>query len=772
MPYEVIASRTQLAGRLLETASLFVLLAVIGLRPLVGESYDLAGLNLTAALEGVSDPLPLHTLLIDAAILAAALGWAVGHGLQPQRRYRWCGLEAGLALVLVAVVASCAAAGHKRVALNASVDWVSMALIAVVLVQVLRERRRVRLALCVIVASAAVQAYQCFDQVFYTFPETERLYEEQREAFWQAQGVPLDSAQVISFEKRMWAREASGYLAHSNVAGAYLVLTFFAALGAAAGRLGRASVAVDRIVFLAMCVVAVFLFAATLLTHSFGAMAAGAVGFALAVARRLGRGWIEAHRRPALLLGWALVGGGVLAVVAHGRAHGSLPGASLNFRWGYWTASSRLIANHPWTGVGRENFGDAYLKYKPITAPEEVKNPHNFLVAAAAEWGVPGLLGVLAMLVGGSITATRPLPESGPEAPGSTLAIPAAGHPRLWMLLLALCFFGVRLHLLGSDNRAYWFVETVPPAMVWLAVFAVCAFGPDPWRYSGRDGWLRMAVLINCGLFAFLLQDTINFALIVPGAATTVFAVVGVAVAARQVPPPRRGALDGERQGWWRWGFATAAGLALALVVGFIIPPVWRATDAVVRARAQRQNPVRGAPEAHPTDLLYRQAVLADPLDPTAAAERAEWLERVAESATNATAVLREASASMAEAIARSPANVAYHRARTGIILALARLTHDPVDRARALEEAERAIALYPARPESYIDLANLQVWVGRTEERAELVITAVTNYRRALDLNAQRPAWEEIRRFSPARIEATLNSIAEAEAWLAERPN
>ena len=771
VPYEVIESRGRLLGRLVETAGLFVLLTVIGLRPLIGESYDLAGLSFTAALEGLSDPLPLHTLLLDVAILAGAAAWAIGHGLQPQWRYRWSGLEVGWILVLVASIVSCVFAHQKRVAINGAVDWVAMATIPMVLTQVLRERRIVRLTLCVIVASAAVQAYRCFDQSWVTFPETERMYQERREAFWQAQGVPLDSAQVVSFERRMQAREASGYLAHSNVAGAYLGLAFFAALGMAARRWERGATWDDRAVFLAILAVAGAFFGAMLLTHSRGAVVACVGGLAVAALRFGARRWFDVHRLWAWILGWGLIAGGVLAVVGHGWHHGGLPSASLNFRWAYWTASSRLIADHAWTGVGRENFGDAYLRYKTIAAPEEVKNPHNFLVTAAAEWGIPGLVGVLAMLIGASFTVTRPLADTISSADGAKSAIPATGHPRLWMLLLAVSFFGIRLRLLGSDNPDFLFVETVVPAMAWLGVFALGAYGPDPWRRSGREGWLRLAVLINCGLFAFLLQDTINFALLVPGAATAFFALVGVAIAARQVPPPRRSVPDEGRTGPARWGFAVAAFAGLLFVGGGIIPPVWRATYAVEEARQSRANPVTALFEDHPAYRRYQEALRDDPFDPTPAVELSDWLQTVASSGAGPERPLRAALAASAEAIARSPDNAGFHRRRAQLALTLARVTQSADDRATALVSAQRALELYPTRPGGYADLAAVETWTARSEDRPLLMRSAIEHYRRALALDAERPAWEEIRRFRPAQVAEIQALVAECETWLAGRP-
>ena len=41
-----------------------------------------------------------------------------------------------------------------------------------------------------------------------------------------------------------------------------------------------------------------------------------------------------------LAIGWTAAGLAALAVIGHGVAHGGLPGQSLNFRWGYWTATA------------------------------------------------------------------------------------------------------------------------------------------------------------------------------------------------------------------------------------------------------------------------------------------------------------------------------------------------------------------------------------------------------------------------------------------------
>ncbi|MCP4592360.1 MAG: hypothetical protein GY842_16630, partial [bacterium] len=319
MQYEAGRSWREDAARILETGARFVLLAVIGLRPLISESYDLAGMTMTRVLEGVADSLPLHTLLIDLAILGSVLAWALAHGLAGRRRYRWCGLEIGLAMVVIAAVISSLWASNQRVAINASVDWISTAGLSVVLVQLLRDSRHLRLTLCVIVASGAAQAYYCFDQVFVGFEETEQVYREHREAFWEAQGVSLDAPQVELFESRLEAREASGYLSHSNIAAAHLLVAWFAMLAVLAGGWGVGRRTGEGYAGLLVGGLgALGLGWAMVLTHGLGALLAGGVGLALWAARRLARRWIDPRPGRALSFVGAMVVGGSVAVIAYG----------------------------------------------------------------------------------------------------------------------------------------------------------------------------------------------------------------------------------------------------------------------------------------------------------------------------------------------------------------------------------------------------------------------------------------------------------------------
>ncbi|MEE9293377.1 MAG: hypothetical protein V3W34_00215, partial [Phycisphaerae bacterium] len=140
-------------ARSIEAVCLFLLLAVVGLRPLIAERYDSTTLEMTRALGLVEEASPTTTLLIDGVIMLASVGWLLAGALTGDRSYRRCGIEWGALIILLAAAVSCVAAGQRRLAVNGALDWLCCILLAVVLVQLLRDRWRIRLALCVVLAS-------------------------------------------------------------------------------------------------------------------------------------------------------------------------------------------------------------------------------------------------------------------------------------------------------------------------------------------------------------------------------------------------------------------------------------------------------------------------------------------------------------------------------------------------------------------------------------------------------------------------------------------
>ncbi len=740
-------------ARSIEAVCLFLLLAVVGLRPLIAERYDSTTLEMTRALGLVEEASPTTTLLIDGVIMLASVGWLLAGALTGDRSYRRCGIEWGALIILLAAAVSCVAAGQRRLAVNGALDWLCCILLAVVLVQLLRDRWRIRLALCVVLASGVAQAVACFHQVHYSFEETEALYQEQRADIWSRQNVPLDSAQVELFENRMHSREAFGYLSHSNVAGAYLVLCGLTAAGLGLARWKAGATAAVRATSLVGFLVAAVVLAAAMLTHSRGALAGGAVAAGLCLFRLVYDNVCRRHARALFRYGWAaliLVG---VAVVGHGLYHGSLPGRSLSFRWHYWTASAQMVSDHPWTGVGSGNFGRHYLQYKPIASPEEVTNPHNFVVSAAAEWGLAGALGVLMMLYGasrviclGGQAATvreRARPSEPRPSGGSRADWPSPSRAKMFGsgLLLAGMIFLVRVPLLGSDDPYHLYFETMLPLLSWAATFSLLIIAPI-------GSIATLITVMGFALVGFLLQDTINIATSVPPALTTVWACFSIVVAARygeeESAPSRRIAAP--------IAAVCIAGVLLsACAAGIIVP--------AARANADLQD-ARRADSPTAALALYDRAADLDTWDSTALFEATRLLRGLAINGPEPKQAIDQAIRRIDTAIERDRFNIRLHREKNRCYSFRAGITKSEDDLTAAIAAAGMVFQLYPSDPASHVLLADAWAARGLAKLDGRDINQAIGHYEKALGIDDARPEWEVVRRLRPAERQALASRI------------
>jgi O-antigen ligase len=94
---------------------------------------------------------------------------------------------------------------------------------------------------------------------------------------------------------------------------------------------------------------------------------------------------------------------GVRGTVA---AMGDFGGYSMQGRLRFWDAAWRMFLDHPLTGIGLGNFGSRFPQYQRDWVYYS-NDPHSWLLQLPAELGVPGLLLVLALLVGLVIWARR-----------------------------------------------------------------------------------------------------------------------------------------------------------------------------------------------------------------------------------------------------------------------------------------------------------------------------------------------------------------------------
>lgn len=765
--------------RAIETASLFALIVVTALRPLIGESYDPAGSPLTAALSGVSDPSPLRTLVFDVVIMLAVAGWLTARALGPPRRYRRTGLEWGAGLVVIAALVSCLVAGNKRLAINASIDWLCYPLLTIALVQLMHRPWQRRLVLAAVLASACAQSTQCFEQYFVGFDETWEHYQSIKEGFWARQGVDAGSAKIETFERRMRAREATGFMPHGSITGSYLVLCGMAAVGIAMARWRRAVDAARWPLFMASSAAAAFIVAAALLTKSLGAVIAGIVGIVLWLVVSVLRPWIDVHRRKAFFIGWIAVACGAVCVVGYGLRHDRLPGWSLTFRWQYWQASSELIADHALTGVGRENFGRHYLQYKSIESPEEVANPHNLFVQAAADWGLLGLIGVVTMLIGGSravcfrsrgcIDVRATLPAQDPRiAIRGRRAGGSSGRPTViaWVVAIMVATIGIRVLLIRTDDPNFFYYAYYTSVTLGLSLligFAIFGIGWDKEASQPDPSTGLVGAGIAIGLFTFVLHDMINFATFIPATATTFFALLAVSIAQRFAEEPTIQPCGARR----RWLPPMALFAGIAVVAWTAVVPVARAGLFLKRARLAGRELVPAPVIGQVAYDYFQRAAQADPFDPTPYVERTRWLMAASTVPLLRDEALRLAVSSLDEAVKRDPLGSRLHRLRMQVFKTRAEATGSVEDRRAAIEAARRALELYPQDPAGIASLADRLLEAGEAASSDQLLEQAVATFERALKLDGERLSWEELHRFREKERRAIQSKIEHARRIL-----
>ncbi len=125
--------------------------------------------------------------------------------------------------------------------------------------------------------------------------------------------------------------------------------------------------------------------------------------------------------RAAAAGGAALLVLGVAAVAIPVARERLFSADTVNGRWLLWDESLKLIAEHPWTGVGPNGFVDAITGFHTLewavrvggTFPPD--SPHSWLLQAAAAGGLPLLLAaaVLAFLILRGASDTHPQPGTG-----------------------------------------------------------------------------------------------------------------------------------------------------------------------------------------------------------------------------------------------------------------------------------------------------------------------------------------------------------------------
>ena len=615
-------------------------------------------------------------------------------------------------------------ASDKFAALVTSFHMITAALLIWSTAQLIRSWLRLRIVAGICFGLLLAYLAQGLYYRFVDAPETAQFWRENKDRILRERGWDPNSFHAKQFERKLLNREMLGFNQSPNSYAAVIVMLSMIAAGATIQRYREGNPSAYAIVMVLPLVLLILYFTGT--KTAFGTLIIGAC--ILAGIRWL-LPWMIRTPRLAFGVGVAAVVLVALAVIGHGMYHGSLPGASMTFRWRYWVASQQLFRQHPLLGVGWSNFASHYLGVRLPIAAEEIRDPHNFIVRAFVELGAIGGILVLAWLGVTAWELTRPV------APPATAKSTAQSRRALGTISFTIAL-GIIVNLVASidwsQNSAFLMLEVVRRILFFgliLAGVLIVALRslrdqevddrPAPWVLYGTVA----------GLAVFFIHNMVDFVLAEPGA-LTLFAVIA-------------GAALGIRTNWSipvRHRALTIAGLsALGLVwvvsfLGFVLPVTdAEQQDAMGDEMLRSREPIRAA-------ALYRNAYDRMPLN-------AEYAYHAARAMMYGNENPAKVRAMLDTAVATDPMQVSYrllqanHEARGG-------------DPAIAKREYERSLALDPNNIRARLEYAEALITFNERPAAAQQI-------RIALEKNDQLHA-DEPKRLLPDELEKLRTKLKE----------
>ena len=700
------------------------------------------------------DPLPpdrteAARVTIALLLLTAIAMWLLAGGLDGRLVVRR-GWLAGLIVVFAGLaMASAWQASNQRDAMLVWLEQVSMLGAAFLAVQLCADRHRFSLAVIVLAGVAGAMALKGLYQVGVEIPERIADFEMYGETRLRQVGWAPGTPQAQMLEQRLRDSAPLGFLSLANVFASLLIVLLAAAGGLAVDRIvaavrsrrarpaDRPRGEVDLPTVAAVLITAAALSVAVVgvLTRSRGGIAAAIVA-ALAAAviyqwrDRLAQRWRLAVSVVAIV---AVLGG--TAVVACGLTRGSLPTKTMAFRWQYWQTSAEIVKEHPLLGVGPGNFATAYMQHRLPGAEEAVKMPHNVVMHALSQYGLPGGACYLAVLVCVAVGLARPRTHRDEDDDA-----PSSGRADIVLLLLVVAFVVAARATLSDAmiGPGAFFVMAILPAAALAILLAVA--GWDGRRLTGTLTGPAPRIALACAVGGMLLHNMVTFTLFVPATATVFWVAAGAALARAGGVKPRTIRKTGPALSLIALAGVVAAGI---LVWWPIVLRTARKEEAIDLLR-------RG--ESQLAARMAEQAYEADPIDPLAAADaaRIRYFAATVDDRGDAEARGRQFDRALSwakRAIRSDPQHPGYWRLAAEMTLRPEDEQNPPDSTVgQLLHHWSRAVKLSPTDHRQRVAYAKVLSRTGRGAE-------CLDQLREAEEINAQLNA-ESIYRFNEAELQ------------------
>ena len=631
-------------------AAMVALLACAGARVLVSE-MPYRGSLLNPSI-GAMDPvgaLPAgagreELSRVTFAVLLAAIGalWLFGCALSGRLtgRHPWlAGMVAGF--VLWSLLTALRSA-DKRSALDMWVEQVSLMSACLLSVQLLGDRKRFTVFVAVLAGIGGLLAVKGLWQVAVEIPERVADFAANREARLGELGLLPGSAEALAFEARLGATTPTGFFVMSNLYAAVLTIALPAAVGLAAdktllavatwrqgGRRHKGHLHLPWIAAALTWMIAIVCGAALILSRSRGGILAATMALLATAAIARWRQALAGHWRKAVVAAAAVFLLGVGAVVAYGLARDRLPTKTMTFRWYYWTGGAKIVAAHPWFGVGPGNFASAYLQVRRPAAEEAVKDPHNIIVHAASQYGLPGGAMYLAIVAYVLVAAARPRRADAPQPPAYHPPKPALKAATI-ITAIAAAALATRSLVTGSTGSvAYFIIDTAIPVAALVAMLAMTLWVgwppqarpaspmalPNTEAGGGESLEPKFSrIALACGAAGFVLHGMVEFAPWAPGAALVFWTSAGACLA--QARPAKEWNLSP-----LRWLKVLSASAAVAAAGMALWHPVFKRIVLTERAAAELRLEERWI-AVHRAE----EAAAADGMDAWSAADAAKTI--------------------------------------------------------------------------------------------------------------------------------------------------